>query len=66
MAFGKKAQSTLGQPWGRNIYFPDRCILPTAEDINLFIMVTVTRSKGREKPPNSNKTFCCLSKLLIK
>ena len=25
-----------------NISFLDRCILPTAEDMNLFIMVTVT------------------------
>ena len=49
-----------------NISFLNRCILPTAEDMNLFIMVTVTPSKGRRKCPNSNIIFCCLSKLLIK
>ena len=48
-----------------NISFLSRCILPTAEDMNLFMMVTVMPSKGRGKP-NSNFTFCSLSKLLIK
>ena len=55
-----------GASSSRNISFLNRCILPTAEDMNLFIMVTVTPSKGRGKPPNSNIIFCCLSKLLIK
>ena len=49
-----------------NISFLNRCVLPTAEDMNLFIMMTVSPSKGRGKPPNSNIIFCCLSKLLIK
>ena len=55
-----------GASSSRNISFLNRCILPTAEDMNLFIMVTVTPSKGRGKPPNSNIISCCLSKLLIK
>ena len=55
-AMGLPAHATLSQP----------VILPTAEDMNLFIKVTVTLSKGRGKPPNSNIIFCCLSKLLTK
>ena len=52
-----------GASSSRNISFLNRCILPTAEDMNLFIKVTVTPSKGRGKPPNSNIIFCCLSNL---
>ena len=45
-----------------NISFLNRCILPTAEDMNLFIMVAVTPSKGRGKPHNSNIFFVvCLN-----
>ena len=55
-----------GASSSRNISFLNWCILPTAEDMNLFIMVKLTPSKGRGKPSNSKIIFCCLSKLLIK
>ena len=60
---------SFGQPWDLQLtqhVFLNQCILPTAEDMNLFIIVTLTPSKGRGKPPNSNMIFCCLSKLVIK
>ena len=56
---------SYGASRSRNISFLNRCILPTAEDMNLFNMVTVIPSKGRGKPPNSNIIFCSLSKLPI-
>ena len=38
-------------------FFSQSVILPTTEDMNLFIMVTVTPSKKRGKPPNSKLNF---------
>ena len=46
-----------GASSSRNISFLNRYILPTVEDMNLFIMVTVTPSKGRGRPPDSNIIF---------
>ena len=58
---------SYGASSSHNISLLSRCILPTAGDMKLFIiMVTVTPSKRRGKPSNSNIIFCCLSKLLIK
>ena len=36
----------------RNLY-----TLPTAEHKNLLIKITVSRSKGRDKPPTNNNTL---------
>ena len=51
---------SLGQPWAPQLtqhFFSQSVYFATAEDINLFIMVTVTPSKGRGEPPDSNITF---------
>ena len=55
-----------GASSSRNISFRNLCILPIAEERNLFTIVTVTWSKGRRRPPNSNRIFYSQSKLLNK
>ena len=73
MAFRKKqiyvfTWAAMGLPAHATIVFSIGvfCQQQKPTYMNLFIMVTVTPSKGRGKPPNSNIIFCCLSKLLIK
>ena len=55
-----------GPPNSYILSFLNQSILPTAEDMNIFTMVSVVWSNSRGRLPRSNRTFCCLSKKLIK